>query len=124
MDENTRAMLDFYGPPISVYTRQQAIEDGMLHDAGDLGREAGFVAPVAYTADVAAILNPDHADFTGRLWDTLFMAMLRWKVAIRNTTNSYVPDPAAYKVIVGRRMHTFMLYFNEYEGFTIQLPGE
>ena len=40
----------FFGKVISVYTRAQALADGVLIDAGPMAREAGFRWPVAITA--------------------------------------------------------------------------
>ncbi len=37
----------FFGNVISTYTRAQAIEDGVLVDAGSMAQEAGFKWPVA-----------------------------------------------------------------------------
>jgi hypothetical protein len=72
-----------FGPVISVYTRAQALADGVLIDAGPMAREAGFRWPVAVTAaaweDCVAWTESDsdrqtHQDQSGRLWDVLFMA--------------------------------------------------
>ena len=41
-----------FGPPISTYTRAQAIEDGFLVDVSETPREAGFKIPVALTRTV------------------------------------------------------------------------
>ena len=41
-----------FGPVLSVYTRAQAIEDGILVDVSDTAREAGFKIPVAVTRSV------------------------------------------------------------------------
>ena len=41
-----------FGPVLSVYTRAQAIEDGILVDVSDTAREAGFNIPVAVTRTV------------------------------------------------------------------------
>ena len=41
---------------ISVYTRAQALEDGVLYDVSDLARESGFTLPTAITAGVHALL--------------------------------------------------------------------
>ena len=38
------------GQVISVYTRAQALAEGVLIDAGPMAREAGFRWPVAITA--------------------------------------------------------------------------
>lgn len=43
---------DFFGPVISMYTRDQALADGVLVDVSELAREAGFKIPVAVTASV------------------------------------------------------------------------
>lgn len=65
---------------ISVYTRSQAIEDGVLIDVTDTAREAGFVFPVAITVGVFAdsvVWNDSNRgiqDEAGRLWDVLWMA--------------------------------------------------
>ncbi|HLT83486.1 MAG TPA: DUF6573 family protein [Phototrophicaceae bacterium] len=78
-------LTEFFGEPIHVYTRAQALADGVLIDAGPLAREAGFVWPVAYTAAAhAATITWDTAngalqDETGRAWDVLWMA----KFAVR-----------------------------------------
>ena len=64
---------------ISVYTRAEAIEDGVLKDVSELAREAGFVYPVAIELDLYARLDPNDRDgglgqdFTGRMWDVLTM---------------------------------------------------
>jgi len=94
---------DFWGPPISSYSRAQAIEDGTLVDVSALAREAGIKFPVAVTAAVFAVLAPwafapDRADLftwydlekpqpgqplygagqdlTGRAWDMLTILRL------------------------------------------------
>ena len=72
-----------FGKVISVYTRAQALADGVLIDAGSMTREAGFRWPVAITAgawadcvawDDADSERQTHQDQSGRLWDVLFMA--------------------------------------------------
>ncbi len=69
-----------FDPVISVYTRAQAIEDGILVDVSDTAREAGFNIPVAVTRTVwnRIIALPDDyqgfQDERGRLWDLLWMA--------------------------------------------------
>jgi hypothetical protein len=73
----------FFGNVISVYTRAQALADGVLIDAGPMAREAGFRWPVAITsgawADCVTWSDADSErqtdqDESGRLWDVLFMA--------------------------------------------------
>lgn len=73
----------FFGKVVSVYTRAQALADGVLINAGPMAREAGFRWPVAITAaaweDCVAWRETDsdrqtHQDQSRRLWDVLFMA--------------------------------------------------
>ena len=80
---NERSTESFFGEIISTYTRAQAIEDGVLIDAGSMAQEAGFKWPVAVTsaawADYVTWSEDDsdkqvHQDESGRLWDVLFMA--------------------------------------------------
>jgi hypothetical protein len=71
---------DFWGEPIHIYTRVDALAEGVLVDVTQTAREAGFRVPVALTAIVWADVN----DLSGRyvssgqstegLWDLLFMA--------------------------------------------------
>ncbi len=69
-----------FDPVISVYTRAQAIEDGILVDVSETAREAGFRIPVAITRTVWSrlIALPEgyrgFQDERGRLWDVLWMA--------------------------------------------------
>lgn len=80
---NERSTESFFGEVISTYTRAQAIEDGVLIEAGNMAEEAGFKWPVAMTsaawADCVAWTEDDnrqqvYQDESGRLWDVLFMA--------------------------------------------------
>jgi hypothetical protein len=71
---------------IHVYTRAQALTDGVLVDISRLAAEAGFRYPVAVTAAVWHLLTPsdDLARFgqsaTGRAWDLLQVL----RIAIRH----------------------------------------
>lgn len=63
---------------IHSYTRQQAIEDGVLVDVTETAHEAGFCYPVALTATVfgtyvEAPASVPGQDAAGRLWDILWM---------------------------------------------------
>ena len=55
-------------PVISRYTRQQAIEDGVLVDLTEWSQEAGFTIPVACTAAVwnQYIVPPDGTKELGQ----------------------------------------------------------
>ncbi len=69
-----------FDPVISVYTRAQAIGDGILVDVSETAREAGFKIPVAVTRAVwnRIVALPEgyrgFQDEAGRLWDVLWMA--------------------------------------------------
>lgn len=74
---------------VSIYTRAQAIADGVLVDVSPTAREAGFRFPVAVTEAVwrgvveATAANRDTA---GQLWDLLQIMRL----AGRRSTGSRV----------------------------------
>ena len=69
-----------FDPVISVYTRAQAIADGILVDVSETAQEAGFNIPVAVTRAVweRLVALPEgyrgFQDERGRLWDVLWMA--------------------------------------------------
>ena len=74
---------DVFGPAIHIYTRAQAIADGLLVDVSLTAREAGFSVPVAVTKgvwvdciawDTASNKRQTYQDEAGRLWDVLAMA--------------------------------------------------
>lgn len=44
------ADLSLFGEPISVYTRERALADGMLIDVSATAGEAGFQIPVVLTS--------------------------------------------------------------------------
>lgn len=70
---------------IHVYTREQAIEDGVLVNVTDTAREAGFSVPVAVTRAVWTECvewdQPTWQDESGRLWDVVWDAKC---AAVRN----------------------------------------
>lgn len=81
------SMEDLFGPVISSYTREEAINDGQLVDVTKTAKEAGIIFPVALTRAVyeECVLwtaedssKQTHQDESGRLWDVLYML----KVAI------------------------------------------
>jgi hypothetical protein len=100
---------------IYAYTRQQAIEDGVLHDVSELAKEAGFQFPVAVTAAAwaASVAVPKACpwqDETGRLWDLLMMlrhgvrvseggAVIYFDVLVQNDERA--PRPLRLKAVCG-----------------------
>jgi hypothetical protein len=68
-----------FGEVIDVYTRAQAIEDGVLVDVTETAKEAGIVYPTAVTQALwNGYIEPPESlkgfqDVQGRLWDVLTM---------------------------------------------------
>lgn len=65
---------------ISAYTREQALEDGLLVDVTKMAQQAGFVFPVAVTSKLwndyvlpSAASQKYGQSMEGRLWDVLSM---------------------------------------------------
>lgn len=118
---------------ISTYTREQAIEDGVLIDVSTTAKEAGFKYPAAVTAAVwAEVVEPDeiarsHGESeSGRLWDVLWMLLVAIKQGRSNGSRT------DYSLIATRdgRQHTIELYGlcaggdNAEPVITIMLPNE
>lgn len=68
---------------IHLYTRRQALEDGVLVDLGPLAAEAGFRWPVAVTRAIydrllqpSKVVKDEGQSFTGRAWDMLTVMRL------------------------------------------------
>ena len=76
-----------FAPVIYAYTRAQALADGVLVDVTEIAKEVGFRLPVAITEALHSRLTPSKADaglgqdYNGRLWDVLWIAALRIKLA-------------------------------------------
>lgn len=78
-DDDEEDAAAFWGDPVCVYTRRQAIEDGVLVDVSETASEAGFRWSFAMTAEVWAMIETipekhSHEDVTGRLCDVLIVA--------------------------------------------------
>jgi hypothetical protein len=115
-----------FGEPISVYTRAQAIQDGVLHDVSEWAsaREmlGGFTVPVAFTAAVWAACKPSRADSVesarGRAHDVLWMA----RVAA-NAARGMGVDRWSFSVLLGgRRRHLVAVV--DGDGVTIGYPED
>jgi type I site-specific restriction endonuclease len=53
---------DFWGEPISVYSRKESIEDGVLIDISETARLHGFKFPVAMTCGSLAEIGDDNIE--------------------------------------------------------------
>lgn len=84
---------EFFGDVISVYTRAQALEDGVLVDVSEMAQEAGFKFPVAVTSRLFnEVITPDPRaeaegqSVDGRLWDALHMLHMAIKGVLPSKT--------------------------------------
>jgi hypothetical protein len=102
---------------ISVYTRSDALADGLLVDVTETAREAGFLYPVALTRaawELCVALSPPARragdDERGRLWDIIWM--MRWAIGrsgggpdlafeVLCVTTSVRPSRVALRAVVG-----------------------
>lgn len=120
---------------IHRYTRQQAIEDGVLVDVTQVAREAGFRCSVALTAGVWATVNEipkslrGIQDVQGRLWDVLWMARLAARrAAAGQSVVTY--GMIMHRVENKRMLRNLQLKLHAGPGdngelvITIMLPGE
>jgi hypothetical protein len=102
---------------IHVYTRAEAIRDGVLIDVSATAREAGFGFPVALTRAVwercvAVPPGVECQDEAGRLWDVLFLlrcaigrsndgSEVRFAVHVRNDNRERTPPLVRLKALCG-----------------------
>ena len=114
---------------IYAYTREQAIQDGVLVDVSKMAAEAGYKVPVAITAALYNVIDDipnryiNFEDFDGRLWDVLWMGL----IAARNKPL----DHLLYKLILhyGRKTYITLKMVigpgdNGEPVITIMLPDE
>ncbi len=80
MGDASDTLADLFGPPISIYTRRQAIEDGVLVDVSTTAAQVGIACPVAVTRAVwdryvvpDAVAERLGQSVSGRLWDVVFL---------------------------------------------------
>uniref|UniRef100_A0A6M3LHU9 Uncharacterized protein n=1 Tax=viral metagenome TaxID=1070528 RepID=A0A6M3LHU9_9ZZZZ len=115
MDE----LIQVFGEPISIYTRAQGIEDGVLVDvtewASNREMMGGFTVPVAMTAALwAKVVAPKGSiqDTRGRAHDVLWLASL----AVRRRQEYY-------KVKLGNRVPVLRVVVDG-DGVTIGYPAD
>jgi len=64
-------------PIINMYTRKQAIEDGILIDVSSTARDAGIVYPVAITHNLWHSYIDKFDNAKSRLWEVLWIFRLK-----------------------------------------------
>lgn len=121
---------DLFGEMVYSYTRQQAIEDGVLIDVSTMAQEAGFRLPVAITAGVHSMIedipaSKSYQDYAGRLWDVLYMA----SISARRTNRD--KNEFLYELIMHHGRKTYVTLKCVIHGgdngepvITIMLPNE
>ena len=123
---------------ISVYSRKQALKDGVQIDVTDTARKAGFLYPVFLTASVWSeyVSVPEGVTSqskAGRLWDVLIMlhcamrananqrddSELLFRLNVRNSDRARKPSLVTLKAECGA-----MDFDNPSPCITIMLPDE
>jgi hypothetical protein len=107
---------------ISVYTRAQAIADGVLEDVSEQARGYGFVEQTCVSTGVSALLHADSStgeSLEGRLHDLLFLCSVLMKNRKRPSSG---PLPFGFRT--ERRLHTLWLMHVRGEGWTILDPAD
>jgi len=104
---------------VFIYTRAEAIADGILIDVSEMAGQAGFRYPVALTAalwsDIHAISEEyvGFEDVPGRLWDVLFTARMAAQQSTERDSSSF--------------MYSLVLHTGGNEEYTVKLvcgPGD
>jgi hypothetical protein len=136
--KETKKVNEVFGDVIDIYTRQQAIDDGVLIDITDLSitKEAGYKIPIVITQGVYSLVSVPKGlegiqDFNGRLWDVLQMSTLAFRSCRAKHQNRaeiecrIVPFKTIFQT-TPRKQTTVDLWlvFNAHEGFTIMKPEE
>ena len=83
--QETKTLDNVFGETVYIYSRAQALDDGVLVDVSGVAKEAGFRVAVAMTSAAwqntvewteADSKRQTQQDESGRLWDVLWMAYL------------------------------------------------
>lgn len=138
-----KRMEAFWGKPISVYTRAQALEDGTLCDLTPIAPRYGFKIPMACTSavwhtiewrgDIEARKQDSTGQSTeGRLHDLMMMAGLAAQAAARKEPSHIVEVKVLLVPTLGSVVkpleETFVLVVSGGDNgepvLTLMLPGE
>ncbi|HWH58434.1 MAG TPA: DUF6573 family protein [Terriglobales bacterium] len=112
---------------ISRYTRQQAIEDGVLVDVSAQARETGILLPTVLTDHLQHVLEEIPAeshgqDYRGRLHDVLWMTFLKLK-SFGQKKLTEIDFPAEVQVIIDGRTQRLWVVVDG-DGLTIMYPED
>jgi len=124
-------MSEIFGEPISCYTREEAIEDGVLVDAqvGDfqevtrqhLGDCPCVMTPEVFALIEQAVLHPKHGNDWAGVWHDIL-----WMLAVQRRPLPLGKRRRARVIITGtgrRKIHQLDAVFDG-EAVTVLLPGE
>lgn len=93
----SNSMEDIFGPVISVYSRAQAHDDGVLVSVDDFDGAGNYKFPVSFTQALFSALKrgqgSDPDTLSGRVWDVCYMS----------TQGRISGADSFFKVIVGSR---------------------
>ena len=119
-------ILEMFGEPVSVYSRSDALADGVLIEADPaMCKEAGIRIPVAISDHLWSVVNPDNIEtmpgqsLSGRLWDLLWM--FRISVGSRKGQGS---DRLTYKVLMQLRREGCPVRVEEFQVLAVCGPGD
>jgi hypothetical protein len=112
---------------ISRYSREQAIDDGVLVDVSTPARETGILLPTVITDHLHNVLEEIPAesagqDYRGRLHDVLWMTFLKLK-GLGARARSGAAFPAEVKVIIDGKLHKLWIVVDG-DGLTIMFPED
>lgn len=111
---------------ISTYSRNQAIEDGVLIDVSDTARDFGYKAPVVVTDHVHNALEQAALDKVGTtyeawLGDVLMLARTEFLKKMKANKDA---RHVVFRVVVGTKSQDLWMLFEESEGFCIMFPED
>jgi len=123
-EQRMQELIAFYGEPISIVTRKNLIDDGVLVDvtqwaSAETGFMGGFTCPVAMTRRLWEALQPPRGSVEsvrGRAHDVLVLA----RAAFGRERQS---DDVQFTVKIGRRNHVLRAQVDG-DGVLIGYPDE
>lgn len=99
-------MSEFFGEPISVYTRQQALDDGVLVDVTATASEAGIMIHTAITAaleadirDLSGVQCETGQSYEGRLRDVIFVVAVEGRKQTEPQFTYKIEMPVGSKIL-------------------------
>jgi hypothetical protein len=110
---------------ISRYTRENAIDDGVLVDVTEQAKETGIRVPTVITSHLHQVLEdiPETSagqDYRGRLHDVLWMTFLKLKAMQSSRSDDF---PVQLDVIIDGQKQTLWAFVDG-DGLTIMFPED